>query len=75
MNGNCQTRSVVYTGMMESDNPNPVVHGYIGSTEGTFKAKKRKHNENWKVRGDYSPMEEDFFQQNDFMWNGFKESV
>ena len=33
----CQTRSVVYTGMMESDNPNPVitssvVHGYFGST-------------------------------------------
>ena len=51
MNGNCQTRSVLFTGMMESDNPNPVraspvVHGYIGSTEGTFKAKKRKHNEN-----------------------------
>ena len=51
MNGNCQTRSVVYTRMMESDNPNPVraspvVHGYIGSTEGIFKAKKRKHNEN-----------------------------
>ena len=30
-------------------------------------AQKRKYNENWKVRGDYSPMEEDFFQQNDFL--------
>ena len=28
---------------------------------------KRKYNENLKVRGDYSPMEEDFFQQNDLM--------
>ena len=51
MNGNCQMRSVVYTGMMESDNPNavrasPMVHGYFGSTEGTFKAQKRKYNEN-----------------------------
>ena len=38
---------------------------------------KRKYNENWKVRGDYySPMEEDFFfRQDNFMWNGFTESV
>ena len=30
-------------------------------------AQKRKYNENWKVREVYSPMEEDFFQQNDFL--------
>ena len=55
MNGNCQIRSVVYTGMMESDNPNPVraspvVHGYFGSTEGTFKQRYNGHKFNLEHR-------------------------
>ena len=55
MNGKCQTRSVVYTGMMESDNPNPmitssVVHGYFGSTEGTFKTRYNGHKFNIEHR-------------------------
>ena len=42
VNGNCLAKSVVYTGKLESDNPNqlvqvPVVHGYFGSAGGTFK--------------------------------------
>ena len=55
LNGNCQTRSVVYTGMMESDNPNPmraspVVHCYRGSTEGTFKQRYNGHKFNLEHR-------------------------
>ena len=55
MNGKCQTRSVVYTGMMESDIPNPiisssVVHGYFGSTEGTFKTRYNGHKFNIEQR-------------------------
>ena len=50
MNGKCQTKSVVYTGMMEveSDNPDqgpiiPVVRDYFGSAEGTFKTRYNGH--------------------------------
>ena len=52
----------------ESGNTNPL----------EIQAQKRKHNESWKVRGDYFPMEEDFFSAElfyDFMWNGFTEPV
>ena len=42
VNGNYLAKSVMYTGKLESDNPNqlvqvPVVHGYFGSARGTFK--------------------------------------